>query len=224
MRLLVVEDDKKISSFIQKGLEAEHYAVDVAYDGETAISYISNVNYDAVVLDLEIPKVPGLEVLRRLREKTADPPVLILSARGEVEDRVTGLELGADDYLSKPFAFSELSARLRAVLRRGQRPPAQYRIADLVVDPATHRVTRAGERIDLTSKEFALLHFLMRNAGRPVTRTMLVEHVWDIHFDRNTNVVDVHVNHLRNKVDRNYSPTLIHTVRGVGYILTDQAP
>lgn len=223
MRLLVVEDDKKVASFIQKGLQEEHYAVDAVHDGARALAQAALVRYDLVILDLMLPKLPGLEVLRELRKKDPGQPVLILTARGTIEDRVIGLDLGADDYVVKPFAFSELSARVRAMLRRGERPPSELRIADLVVDVTTRRVVRGSRAIELTAKEYALLEFLVRNAGRPVTRTMLVEHVWDIHFDRNTNVVDVHVNHLRNKIDKDFLPQLIHTVRGVGYILTDKA-
>jgi len=223
VRLLVVEDDKKVASFIQKGLQEEHYAVDVVHDGASALAQADVVRYDLVILDLMLPQLSGLDVLRELRKRDPGQPVLILTARGTVEDRVIGLDLGADDYVVKPFAFSELSARVRAMLRRGERPPSELRISDLVVDVTTRRVVRGGQSIELTAKEYALLEFLVRNAGRPVTRTMLVEHVWDIHFDRNTNVVDVHVNHLRNKIDKDFSPPLIHTVRGVGYILTDKA-
>ncbi len=223
VRLLVVEDDKKVASFIQKGLQEEHYAVDVVHDGASAVVQAGVVHYDLVILDLMLPKLPGLEVLRDLRKKDPGQPVLILTARGTIEDRVLGLDLGADDYVVKPFAFSEVSARVRAMLRRGERPPSELRIADLVMDVTTRRVVRGSRSIELTAKEYALLEFLVRNAGRPVTRTMLVEHVWDIHFDRNTNVVDVHVNHLRNKIDKDFLPPLIHTVRGVGYILTDKA-
>lgn len=223
VRLLVVEDDKKVASFIQKGLQEEHYAVDVVHDGASAVAQAEVVRYDLVILDLMLPQLPGLDVLRELRKRDPGQPVLILTARGTVEDRVIGLDLGADDYVVKPFAFSELSARVRAMLRRGERPPSELRISDLVVDVTTRRVVRGGQSIELTAKEYALLEFLVRNAGRPVTRTMLVEHVWDIHFDRDTNVVDVHVNHLRNKIDKDFSPPLIHTVRGVGYILTDKA-
>lgn len=222
VRLLVVEDDKKVASFIQRGLQEELYAVDVLHDGASAVAQADTVHYDLVILDLMLPKLPGLEVLRELRKKDPAQPVLILTARGTVEDRVIGLDLGADDYVVKPFAFSELSARVRAMLRRGERPLSELRIADLVVDVTTRRVVRASQTIDLTAKEYALLEFLVRNAGRPVTRTMLVEHVWDIHFDRDTNVVDVHVNHLRNKIDKDFSTPLIHTVRGVGYVLTDK--
>jgi heavy metal response regulator len=222
MRILVVEDEKKVAAFIQRGLEQEHYAVDVATDGESGAHLGENVDYDLVVLDLMLPKVSGQEVLQRLRAKKPGLPVLVLTAKGAVEDRVAGLDLGADDYLVKPFAFAELSARVRVLLRRGKREAPELRMADLRLDTATRRVSRGGRKIELSSKEFALLEFLLRNARRPVTRTMIIEHVWDIHFDSVTNVVDVYVNYLRNKIDKGFSPQLIHTVRGVGYILTDE--
>ena len=222
MRLLIVEDETKVASFVQKGLEQECYAVDVAHDGQTALDLVQSVDYDLVVLDLMLPGLSGLELLRRIRADKSRLPVLVLTAKGALEDRVSGLNLGADDYMVKPFAFAELSARVRALLRRGQQEPVEFRIADLVVDPATRRVTRAGRKIDLSAKEFSLLAFLLRNARRPVSRTMIVEHVWDIHFDSVTNVVEVYINYLRNKIDRGFSPPLIHTIRGVGYVLTDE--
>ncbi|HEV8524849.1 MAG TPA: response regulator transcription factor [Terriglobales bacterium] len=222
MRILVVEDEKKVAAFIRRGLEQEHYAVDVAADGESGAHLGESIDYDLVVLDLMLPKLSGTEVLRRLRGKKPTLPVLVLTAKGAVEDRVAGLDLGADDYLVKPFAFAELSARVRVLLRRGKREATELRMADLRLDTATRRVSRARRKIELSSKEFALLEFLLRNARRPVTRTMIIEHVWDIHFDSVTNVVDVYVNYLRNKIDKGFSPQLIHTVRGVGYILTDE--
>jgi DNA-binding response OmpR family regulator len=224
MRLLVVEDEKKVASFIQQGLEHESHGVDLAHDGRRAIELIDAVDYDLLILDLGLPQVPGLDVLRHVRAHRPHLPVLVLTARGAVEDRVAGLDLGADDYLVKPFAFAELSARVRALLRRGYRESAELRMADLVMDVTTRRVSRAGQRIELTSKEFALLEFLLRSAHRPVSRTMIIEHVWDIHFDSVTNVVEVYVNYLRNKVDKGFSPRLIHTVRGVGYMLSDRQP
>jgi DNA-binding response OmpR family regulator len=221
MRLLLVEDEKKVASYISKGLEQEHYAVDVAQDGETGAHLAENFDYDAVILDLMLPKLSGLEVLRRLREAKPRVPVLVLTAKGALEDRVEGLNRGADDYMVKPFAFAELSARVRALLRRGTQVTTELQVADLCIDTAKHTVTRAGRKIELSSKEFALLEFLMRNAGSPVTRTMIIEHVWDIRFDSLTNVVDVYINYLRNKLDKGFSPALIRTVRGVGYILSD---
>jgi heavy metal response regulator len=222
MRILIVEDDKKVASFLRRGLSEESYAVDVALDGETGAHQAESFDYDAVILDLMLPRLSGAEVLQRMRAKKPDLPVLLLTAKGSVEDRVAGLNLGADDYLVKPFAFAELSARLRALLRRGSRESTRLQLADLSVDLTTRTVTRAGRKLELSSKEFALLEFLLRNAGRPVTRTMIIEHVWDLHFDSLTNVVDVYINYLRNKIDKSFSHPLIHTVRGVGYMLTDE--
>ncbi len=224
MRLLVVEDEKKVASFIQKGLEQEHYAVDVAHDGAQGVRLASEIDYDLIILDLMLPKLSGLEVLRQLRQSKPSLPVLVLTAKAGVEDRINGLDRGADDYLGKPFAFAELSARVRALLRRGNREASHFEIADLKLDVTSQTVTRAGRKIELSKKEFALLEFLLRNARRPVTRTMIIEHVWDIHFDSITNVVEVYVNYLRNKIDKDFSPPLIHTVRGVGYVLTDKLP
>jgi DNA-binding response OmpR family regulator len=222
MRLLVIEDERKVASFIQKGFQQEHYAVDVAHDGLAGVQLAERGHYDLIILDLMLPKLSGLEVLARLRGRKQGPPVLVLTAKTDVEDRVQGLDRGADDYLVKPFAFAELSARVRALLRRGAAEPTDFRIADLNVDVLGKIVTRGGRRIDLSSKEFALLDYLIRNARRPVTRTMIIEHVWDIHFDSITNVVEVYINYLRNKIDKGFSPPLIHTVRGVGYMLTDE--
>ena len=221
MRILIIEDEKKVASFIAKGLQEEGHAVDVLHDGESGAGQAINVDYDLVVLDLMLPKLSGLEVLKAVRRKKAKLPVLVLTAKGELEDRVSGLDAGADDYLVKPFAFAELSARVRALLRRGSREDTKLRVADLEMDTATRIVKRGGQPIDLKLKEYALLEFLMRNANRPVTRTMITEHVWDIHFDSVSNVVDVHINSLRNKIDRGFSAPLIHTIRGVGYQLSD---
>ncbi len=223
MRILVVEDEKKVASFIKKGLQQEGYAADAVYDGLEAVTNATAFDYDLVILDLMLPKLSGLEVLRQIRTKKAKLPVLVLTAKGAVEDKVAGLDAGADDYLIKPFAFAELSARIRALLRRGNQENPKLRVADLEMDTATRQVRRAGQPIDLKLKEYALLEFLLRNAHRPVTRTMIVEHVWDIHFDSVSNVVDVHINSLRNKIDKGFQPPLIHTVRGVGYMLSDRA-
>ena len=222
VRVLVIEDEAKVANFIQKGLQQEQYAVDVAHDGEEGAYQAENFDYDVVILDLMLPKVSGLSLLRSLRTKKPSLPVLILTAKGSVGDRVKGLDSGADDYLAKPFAFAELVARIRALLRRGQQEDTKLRVADLEMDTATRQTARGDRRIDLKPKEFALLEFLMRHAHRPVTRTMIIEHVWDIHFDAISNVVDVHINSLRNKIDRGESPVLIHTIRGVGYVLSDQ--
>jgi DNA-binding response OmpR family regulator len=220
MRVLVVEDDRKVASFIQKGLEEEGYAVDVLNDGDDAGAQAQMIPYDCVVLDLMLPGRSGFQVLRDLRAKKADLPVLILSAQASPEERVTGLNGGADDYMAKPFILAELSARIRALLRRGKPRETKLRVADLEVDTIRRKVTRAGRAVDLKPKEYALLEFLVHNCDRPVTRSHIIEHVWDIHFDSISNVVEVHINSLRNKIDRDFSVPLIHTVRGVGYMLT----
>ena len=220
MRILVVEDEKKVASFLKKGLEEERYAVDCAFDGEEALFMADANEYDLVILDIMLPKVDGLEVLKQVRDKGATLPVLMLTAKDSIEDVVKGLDRGCDDYLTKPFAFAELLARVRALLRRkGREPAGELRVADLVLDPVTHAVSRGGKKVDLTAKEYALLEYLMRHADRVVTRTMISEHVWDYHFDPMTNVIDVYVNHLRGKIDVDSSQKLIHTIRGVGYIL-----
>lgn len=222
MRILVVEDDKKVASFVLNGLKEEFYAVDVAHDGEEGQRLALEVPYDLVILDLMLPKVPGSEILRSLRGRKPNIPILVLTAKSSVEDRVAGLDLGADDYLVKPFAFAELSARIRVLLRRGTRESSQLTMGDLTLDTATRTVKRGGTPIEVSAKEFSMLEFLLRHARRPVTRTMLIEHVWDIHFDTGSNIVDVHINHLRNKIDRGFNVQLIHTVRGVGYMLSDE--
>ena len=218
----MVEDEKKVASFIKKGLQQEGYAADTVYDGQEAIQNATAFDYDLVILDLMLPTRSGLDVLREIRSKKTTLPVLVLTAKGAIEDKVAGLDAGADDYLIKPFAFAELSARIRALLRRGAQENTRLRIADLEMDNAARQVRRAGQVIDLKMKEYALLEFLLRNAYRAVTRTMIVEHVWDIHFDSVSNVVDVHINSLRNKIDKGFQPPLIHTVRGVGYMLSDR--
>ena len=222
MRVLVVEDDRKVSTFIQTGLEQEGYRVDVLHDGGSAGPQALAVNYDAVVLDLMLPGRSGFQVMRDIRARKPAVPILILTAKDSVEDRVTGLDSGADDYMPKPFALAELSARLRALLRRGTPRETSLRVADLEMDTTRRIVTRAGRVIDLKPKEYALLEFLLRHSDRPLTRSLIIEHVWDIHFDSVSNVVEVHINSLRNKIDRGFGPTLIHTVRGVGYMLTDK--
>lgn len=220
MRVLLAEDDKPVANFIQKGLAAEQYAVDVAGDGEEAQFMIEQFDYDLVILDLGLPHLNGLEILKRLRATKRSLPVLVLTARSRVEDRVRGLDLGADDYLTKPFSFAELSARLRALLRRADRPPDMVlQVEDLEMNRAERTVRRAGQLVELTPKEFALLEYLLRNAGRCVTRAMVIEHVWNLSFDPMTNVVDVYINYLRNKVDRGHAKKLLRTVRGMGYQL-----
>jgi two-component system copper resistance phosphate regulon response regulator CusR len=220
MRILVAEDDAALSSFVKKGLEAEHYAVDVAREGDEAQYMAEQFEYDLLLLDLTLPRMDGLKVLERVRTAKPSLPVLVLTGRTKVEDRVRGLDLGADDYLTKPFSFTELSARVRALLRRGVRPAAALlRVADLEIDRVERRVHRGGRRIELTTKEFGLLEYLMRNSGHTVSRAMIVEHVWNLSFDSMTNVVDVYINYLRKKVDEGFGQRLIHTVRGVGYRL-----
>jgi heavy metal response regulator len=220
MRILLVEDDRKVASFIRKGLTEEGYAVDVAHDGEAGLFMGLDRLHDVIVLDVMLPGKPGFQVLRELRQAKVTTPVLLLTARDAVEDKVQGLDAGADDYLTKPFAFVELLARVRALLRRGKAAQAPaLQVADLILDPATRTVKRGGGTIPLTNREFALLEYFLRNPGRVLTRTMIAEHVWDYSFDAGTNVIDVYVNYLRKKVDAGREPKLIHTVRGVGYVL-----
>ncbi|WP_447978857.1 response regulator [Candidatus Nitrospira bockiana] len=220
MRILVVEDEVKVASFIRKALEEESYAVDVAHDGEQGLDLALEGVYDLVILDVMLPKVSGLEILERLRRAKIKSPVLILTARARLDQKVKGLDAGADDYLTKPFAIEELLARVRALLRRGGGEAAGIlQIEDLVLNPATREVTRGGQRIDLTAKEYALLEYLMRNTGRVLSRPMIAEHVWNLDFDTFTNVIDVYVSYLRNKIDRGRERKLIHTVRGSGYVL-----
>jgi DNA-binding response OmpR family regulator len=223
MRILLVEDDKPVASFVKKGLESEQYAVDLAWDGEGAETLVGEANFDLVILDLVLPKVDGLEVLKYIRSRKPSPMVLILSGRARVEDQVKGLDLGADDYMTKPFSYSELAARVRALLRRSPNPvDIVLRFEDLELDRAERMVRRAGRRIDLTPREFALLEYLLRNAGRCVTRAMIIEHVWNFSFDTMTNVVDVYINYLRKKVDQDFESKLIHTARNVGYKLGER--
>ncbi len=224
MRVLVIEDDRKVAHFIQTGLEQEGYAVDVLHEGTSAGEQAAVVDYDGVVLDLMLPGRSGFQVLRDIRARKPALPVLILTAKDSVEERVTGLDSGADDYMVKPFALAELSARLRALLRRGAPRENVLRVADLELDTVKRTVRRAGRAITLKPKEYALLEFLMRNTGRPLPKSLIIEHVWDIHFDSVSNVVEVHINSLRNKIDRGFSVPLIQTVRGVGYALTDVRP
>ena len=222
MRILLVEDDKKVASFIRKGLEEEGYAVDVAAEGEAGLFMGLDRLHDLIILDVMLPKKPGFQVLRELRQAKVATPVLMLTARDTVEDKVQGLDAGADDYLTKPFVFAELLARVRALLRRrAEARSPRLQVADLVLDPATRSVTRGGHSITLTNREFALLEYLMRNAGRVLTRTAITEHVWDYDFDSGTNVIDVYVNYLRKKIDAGHEPKLLHTVRGAGYVLRE---
>jgi heavy metal response regulator len=220
MRILLVEDDRKVASFIRKGLMEEGHAVDVASEGETGLAMGLDRLHDIIILDVMLPGKPGFQVVRELRQAKVATPVLLLTARDGVEDKVQGLDAGADDYLTKPFAFAELLARVRALLRRGTAAQAPLlQVSDLTLDPAKRTVKRGGEAISLTNREFALLEYFMRNPGRVLTRTMIAEHVWDYSFDSDTNVIDVYVNYLRKKIDTGKEQKLLHTVRGVGYIL-----
>ena len=220
MRVLVVEDEVKMVRAIRRGLEHEGYAVDSAPDGDEGLYLATENDYDAIVLDVMLPGVDGLEVCRRLRSGRRWAPVLLLTARDAVADRIEGLDAGADDYLVKPFAFGELLARLRALIRRGAAErPAVLRAGDLALDPAAHSVTRAGQRVDLSAREFALLEFLMRHPGEVVSRSAILDHVWDYSYDGLSNVVDVYVGYLRRKLEQPFGRTLIRTVRGVGYAL-----
>ncbi len=225
MRVLLVEDDKKVSSFIRRGLLEEGFAVDVSGDGRDAFHQILHEPYDVVVLDIVIPCMDGLELVGEIRKHGCRVPVLILSAKDGVEDRVRGLDAGADDYLVKPFGFAELTARLRALLRRHSDLGASVlRIGDLEIDLPARKVTRGTTRISLTPKEFSFLEYLARNRGDVITRTMISEHVWDQHFDAFTNIIDVYIRYLRAKIDEPFQTKLIHTVRGVGYVLSEEAP
>ena len=219
MRLLVVEDDSKIASFVVKGLKEAGFAVDHCGDGEEALIMADSTPFDALIVDLMLPQLDGLSVIQRLRAKGKRTPVLILSAKASVDDRVRGLQAGGDDYLTKPFAFTELLARVQALLRRATQgaEPTRLTCGDITLDLLTREASRAGERIDLQPREFALLEFLMRHPGRPVSKTMILEHVWDYSFDPGTNVVDVLVHRLRAKIDPD--KTRLHTLRGVGYVL-----
>jgi DNA-binding response OmpR family regulator len=218
MRILVAEDDAPLADFLRQRLVQEQFAVQLASDGIEAQRLAANQAFDLVILDLNLPGTAGLDVLRNIRSQKPDLPVMVVTGSSLVEERVRGLDAGADDYVAKPFAFVELAARIRAVLRRGNRPAnAVLTVADLVVDRVNHTVQRAGHNIELSPKEFALLEYLMRHAGQPVTRTAIVEQVWKLNFDTMTNVVDVYINYLRRKVDAGYDHALIRTVRGVGY-------
>jgi two-component system, OmpR family, response regulator len=221
MRVLVVEDDKKIASFVVNGLKQSGFAVDHCADGESALLLARSTSYDAAVVDVMLPKLDGLSLVQQLRKDDVRTPVIILSAKATVDDRVKGLQAGGDDYLTKPFAFSELLARVQALIRRATQAtePTRLVVGDLVMDLLTREVTRAGQKIELQTREFSLLEYLMRHAGRVVTKTMILEHVWDYSFDPQTNVVDVLVHRLRSKVDKDFPRKMISTLRGVGYVL-----
>lgn len=223
MRILVVEDEKKIADFIRRGLKEEGYAVDAALDGEEGLFLAKTNDYDLILLDLMLPKLDGLTLCKRLKEAKIKAPVIMLTAKNTVKEKVLGLDSGADDYLTKPFAFEELLARVRAMLRKNlTQPSTKLKIADLELDLITHKVTRGTKAIELTSKEYSLIEYLMRSEGAIVTRTMISEHVWNIDFDTFTNVIDVYINYLRNKIDSGFKTKLIHTVRGRGYVLKEE--
>jgi DNA-binding response OmpR family regulator len=222
MRVLVVEDERKVASFIRKALEAEGFATDVCANGDDGLAAARVTPFDAIVLDIMLPGRDGLSVLRQLREKKNGTPVLLLSARGEVNERVEGLNAGADDYLPKPFELAELVARVRALTRRGsENKSITLRVADLMLDTVTHKAQRGGEEIELTAREYRLLELLMRSAGRLCGRMMILEKVWDYDFDPGTNLVDVYVRRLREKIDASFEPKLLHTIRGSGYMLKE---
>ena len=224
MRILLVEDDKGIVRFVRKGLLENSFSVDVATNGEEGLDAVLHMKYDLVVLDILLPKLDGREVLKKIRSMDLQTPVIFLTAKDSEDDIVQGLNLGADDYLTKPFSFNELLARIHAIIRRDKTVSylPRLQVANLALEPDGHRVFREKTKIELTPKEYALLEFLMRHPGEIVTRTMISEKVWDVHFDTSTNIIDVHVSHLRNKIDKDFEPKLLHTVKGVGYVLEDR--
>jgi heavy metal response regulator len=224
MKILLVEDDKGIARFVKKGLLENAYAVDVTFDGEEGLFLALHRNYDLIILDIMLPKMDGREVLKRIRGTQIQVPVIFLTAKDSESDIVQGLDVGADDYLVKPFSFNELLARIRALLRRGKMvpPSSKLQLANLVLELDGHQVFRDNVKIELTPKEYTLLEYFMRHPGQIVTRTMISEKIWDYHFDTETNVIDVHVSHVRNKIDKTFEPKLIHTVKGVGYVFEDR--
>ena len=217
MNVLIVEDDESVARFLKQAVSEAGYRAQVAHDGVTALDLVRSAEFDLILLDVMLPKLDGFEVCRRLRASKVMTPILIITAKDTLEDKIEGLDSGADDYIVKPFQIGELMARSRALLRRGSSSPAILRMADLELDPATRRASRAGKRIDLAATEYALLEYLMRNAGRVLTRSMILEHVWEYDFGGNDNVLDVYISYLRRKIDKQHSPQLIHTIRGVGF-------
>lgn len=222
MRILLVEDEKKVSGFIKKGLEEEYYTIDTAEDGRTALNFAITDEYDLLIVDIMLPYIDGITLVREIRKKGINTPVLMLTAKSRVEDKVEGLDSGADDYLTKPFAFEELLARIRVLLRRNQNKTLKLCAGDLSLDLQTHKVTRGTEEIILTPKEYSILEYLLRNKNHVISRTKLIEHVYDYHFDTDTNVIDVYINKLRNKIDKDYPAQLLHTVRGIGYCIKEK--
>jgi heavy metal response regulator len=222
MKILLVEDEKKVASFIKRGLEEEHFTVDVAYDGESGEFMALTSEYDLIILDILLPKKNGFEVLKSLRANGIQTPILILTAKGSIDDKVEGLNSGADDYLTKPFAFAELIARIRSLLRRTSSEKSNIiKVADLELDIVKHIAKRGEKIIELTAREYSLLEYFMRNKGRVLMRTMIAEHIWDYHFDNVSNIIDVYVRRLRKKIDEGFPKKLIHTIRGVGYIIKE---
>jgi len=222
MKILLVEDEKKVASFIKRGLEEEHFTVDVAYDGESGEFMALTSEYDLIILDILLPKKNGFEVLKSLRANGIQTPILILTAKGSIDDKVEGLNSGADDYLTKPFAFAELIARIRSLLRRTSSEKSNIiKVADLELDTVKHIAKRGEKIIELTAREYSLLEYFMRNKGRVLTRTMIAEHIWDYHFDTGSNIIDVYVRRLRKKIDEGFPKKLIRTIRGVGYIIKE---
>jgi DNA-binding response OmpR family regulator len=224
MKILLVEDDKGIARFIKKGLSEEAFSIDVASDGEKGLEWALHKGYDLIILDILLPKMDGREVLKKIRSMDIRIPVIFLTAKDSEKDIVQGLNLGADDYLTKPFSFNELLARIQAILRRGKGeiPSSRYQMSNLIIETDGHRVFREQVKIELTPKEYAILEFFMRHPGQIITRTMILEKIFDYHFDTSTNVVDVHFSHLRSKIDKDFEPKLLHTVKGIGYVLKDQ--
>ena len=222
MKILIIEDEKKVASFIKKGLEEEYYAVDVAYDGREGLRLALVENYDLLIMDVMLPLKDGFTLVKELRSEKIATPVLLLTAKDTIENKVEGLDSGADDYLTKPFAFEELLARVRALLRRKEGSKSLLlKAGDLELDTQSHKVSRSGVEISLTPKEYSILEYLLRNKNHVISRTLLSEHVYDYHFDTDTNVIDVYINKLRNKIDKQFDNPLLHTIRGVGYILKE---
>jgi heavy metal response regulator len=222
MRILIVEDEKKVARFIQQALGEDHHTVDIAYDGERGEFLAYSENYDLIILDVMLPKKDGFEVLETVRKKKNATPILMLTAKSAVEDRVQGLDKGADDYLTKPFAVAELLARVRSLLRRGAAEKSTIlKVGDLHLDTVLHKAKRQNRTIELTSKEYSLLEYFMRNVNKVLSRSIISEHIWDYNFDTGTNIIDVYINHLRNKIDGEFDIKLIHTVRGVGYVMKE---
>ena len=222
MKILVVEDEKKVASFLKKGLEQEYYSVDVAFDGKEGLNYIFSNEYDLIILDIMLPFMDGISLLKKIRKEKIGTPILMLTAKDTVDDKVTGLDSGADDYLAKPFAFEELLARIRALMRRKEESKSLILAVDnLSLDTQTHKVMRGGKEIILTPKEYSILEYLLRNKNNVVSRMKLTDHVYEYHFDPDTNVIDVYINKLRNKIDKDFKYQLLHTIRGIGYMIKD---